>query len=71
MDLVRTGGGVSEGDDHDSREVQESIVEEKGFCDIVKLRAGSMGGCTKFEKAFGEGQEELLSSSYVWAWVRV
>ena len=63
MDLVCAGGDVPEGDDHDSREVQEGVVEEKSVCDIVKLRTSSMGRCTEFEKTFGEGQEELLSSS--------
>ena len=64
MNLVCAGGDVAEGDDHDSRKVQEGVVEEKGFRDIVKLGTSTMGGCAKFEEALGEGQEELLSSSY-------
>ena len=62
MDLVCASGEVPEGDDHDSREVQEGIIKEKGFRDIVKLRTNSMRGCTEFEETFGEGQEELLPS---------
>jgi hypothetical protein len=64
MDLVRASGGVPEGDNHDSREMQDGVVEEKGVCDVMKLRTNSMGWCTKFEKTFGEGQEELLSGSH-------
>ena len=65
MDLVSASSDVTEGDDHDSREVQEGVVEEKGFRDLVELGTSSMGWCAKFEEAFGEGQEELLSSSNI------
>ena len=66
MDLVCSSSGVSEGDYHDSWEMQEGIVEEKGFRDVVKLRTSPMGGCTEFEEAFGEGEKEFLSSTYAW-----
>ena len=62
MDLVCASSDVTEGDDHDSREVQEGVVEKKGFRDLVELGTSSMGGCSKFEEAFGEDQEELLPS---------
>ena len=64
MNFIRASGGVPKGDNHDSREMQDGVVEEKGVCDVMKLRANSMGGCTKFEETFGEGQEELLSCSH-------